>query len=584
MAENFNRDVLNELKQSNQRLSRIEQQGVEDDTLKQIVANSLPEVLSDRRIEKQDKKYVERKKMDQTDDEVKALRKETADGQNKLISAVEKNGKNGNNISPTTPNNTPDPDSGPGKEGIKDRARALGAAIGNSDTFKFLKFTLGKLGGFLGGLLKGVAKTGGNILSTLFKAAGLGLLVLFLNSDTFKNFFSEENIKAFQKGIQSFIDFVKNLFNKIFTDENKKMLSDMVDSLLKSIKNIFGAFFGEDGGFLKGMKQIGIELGIINEESLTLSQTIKSLGIAASIAGVLVAAKAVSSFFGVAAGAASGLPAGAGGLRPGSINSATGRLVGIDGKDTTVKKGDKDFKKSQQTIREKFKAGNASKLKQMSSRGSRGAGLLMKGLKRVPFLGMFLGAKEMSDLIQLYSDDSISGKQLTEGISGVLFGLVGSAAGAGIGGALGFAMGGPIGAFLGSLTGGLGGYFFGEEIGLAMAQMMTGQAITAFDNIKGVFSGGNLGMSPGAMGGRTATSPTLAANVGSTDPIAAIMETRVKGRAAQLAAINAANRGGGGGTNIITTVTQGGDTNIRQDAVRLDNDATRGLPDFAFSP
>ena len=159
MAENFNRDVLNELKQSNQRLSRIEQQGVEDDTLKQIVANSLPEVLSDRRIEKQDKKYVERKKMDQTDDEVKALRKETADGQNKLISAVEKNGKNGNNISPTTPNNTPDPDSGPGKEGIKDRARALGAAIGNSDTFKFLKFTLGKLGGFLGGLLKGVAKT-----------------------------------------------------------------------------------------------------------------------------------------------------------------------------------------------------------------------------------------------------------------------------------------------------------------------------------------------------------------------------------------------------------------------------------------
>ena len=84
MAENFNRDVLKELKQSNQRLSRIEQQGVEDDTLKQIVANSLPEVLSDRRIEKQDKKYVERKKMDQTDDEVKALRKETADGQNKL--------------------------------------------------------------------------------------------------------------------------------------------------------------------------------------------------------------------------------------------------------------------------------------------------------------------------------------------------------------------------------------------------------------------------------------------------------------------------------------------------------------------
>ena len=156
MAENFNRDVLNELKQSNLRLSRIEQQGVEDDTLKQIVANSLPEVLNDRRIEKQDKKYTEAKKMDKTDDEVRALRKEMSASSDKLISAVEKNatktpseeisvspdqiaalGKNANIKPPESPSS--DPDSGAGKESIKDRARALGAAIGNSDTFKFLK-------------------------------------------------------------------------------------------------------------------------------------------------------------------------------------------------------------------------------------------------------------------------------------------------------------------------------------------------------------------------------------------------------------------------------------------------------------
>ena len=62
MAENFNKGVLNELKQANLRLARIEQQGVEDDTLKQIVANSLPEVLNDRRIEKQDKKLEKNRK------------------------------------------------------------------------------------------------------------------------------------------------------------------------------------------------------------------------------------------------------------------------------------------------------------------------------------------------------------------------------------------------------------------------------------------------------------------------------------------------------------------------------------------
>ena len=158
MAENFNKGVLNELKQANLRLARIEQQGVEDDTLKQIVANSLPEVLNDRRIEKQDKKYTESKKMDQTDDEVRALRKEMSVSQDKLISAVEKNAiktsseetsvspdqiagseKNANIKPPESPPPSLDPDSGPGKESIKDRARELGAAIGNSDTFKFLK-------------------------------------------------------------------------------------------------------------------------------------------------------------------------------------------------------------------------------------------------------------------------------------------------------------------------------------------------------------------------------------------------------------------------------------------------------------
>ena len=630
MAENFNKGVLNELKQANLRLARIEQQGVEDDTLKQIVANSLPEVLNDRRIEKQDKKYTEAKKMDQTDDEVRALRKEMSVSQDKLLSAFEKNAiktsseetsvspdqiagseKNANIKPPESPPPSSDPDSGAGKESIKDRARELGAAIGNSATFKFLKTTLGKLGGFLGGLLKGVAKTGGSIFSALFKAAGLGLLIAFLNSDMFKNFFSEENIKKFQNAIANFIDFVKGLFDRIFTEENKQMLSEMVSSLIESIKNIFGAFFGEEGSFLNGLKQIAIELGIIKsgmdedaEEVKGIMAIIKDNPITSflvALGGTWLAVKA--GFVGLGAGASKLLekmgmktpkvgPPGGGGpgtssppaaktpTRNFTVNKA-GEFIGKSGKKLTGA--------ALTTAQETYKMDQARPLGNPNTAAFRAAGRFVKPvltlLKKVPILGNVLGA---ATLYNILGDPNLSTIQKTEGIAGVLGGLAGSTLGA-IGGAL---LGGmiplPGTTFLGGLTGGALGYFFGEEIALATAQFLTGQSISAFDGIKGFFGGGNKDSQ--RLSGRNKRGGNRTPQMTDTEKAAALNAQFAAMNPFELQSRNLAMAGGGvnggGAITIVNSVNKGGDTttNMTSMSESLVNASMMGVPDFEGTP
>jgi len=629
MAENFNKGVLNELKQANLRLARIEQQGVEDDTLKQIVANSLPEVLNDRRIEKQDKKYTEAKKMDQTDDEVRALRKEMSVSQDKLLSAFEKNAiktsseetsvspdqiagseKNANIKPPESPPPSSDPDSGAGKESIKDRARELGAAIGNSATFKFLKTTLGKLGGFLGGLLKGVAKTGGSIFSALFKAAGLGLLIAFLNSDMFKNFFSEENIKKFQNAIANFIDFVKGLFDRIFTEENKQMLSEMVSSLIESIKNIFGAFFGEEGSFLNGLKQIAIELGIIKsgmdedaEEVKGIMAIIKDNPITSflvALGGTWLAVKA--GFVGLGAGASKLLEKM--GMKTAQANrtqSQGGRTAqqaaSAPTRNFTVNKAGEFIGKSGKkltgaaltTAQETYKMDQARPLGNPNTAAFRAAGRFVKPvltlLQKVPILGNVLGA---ATLYNILGDPNLSTIQKTEGIAGVLGGLAGSTLGA-IGGAL---LGGmiplPGTTFLGGLTGGALGYFFGEEIALATAQFLTGQSISAFDGIKGFFGGGNKDSQ--RLSGRNKRGGNRTPQMTDTEKAAALNAQFAAMNPFELQSRNLAMAGGGvnggGAITIVNSVNKGGDTttNMTSMSESLVNASMMGVPDFEGTP
>jgi hypothetical protein len=628
MAENFNKGVLNELKQANLRLARIEQQGVEDDTLKQIVANSLPEVLNDRRIEKQDKKYTEAKKMDQTDDEVRALRKEMSVSQDKLLSAFEKNAiktsseetsvspdqiagseKNANIKPPESPPPSSDPDSGAGKESIKDRARALGAAIGNSDTFKFLKTTLGKLGGFLGGLVKGVAKTGGSIFSALFKAAGLGLLIAFLNSDMFKNFFSEENIKRFQTAIADMMDYFKNLFDTVFTEENKAKLKEKFDGVVESFKNIFNAFFDEEGNFnlFGGLKQIAIELGIIKgavdkdaEEVKGILAIIKDNPITSflvALGGTWLAVKA--AFVGLGAGASKLLekmgmktpkvgPPGT--ASPPAAQTPTRKFTVKDGK-FFDKSGTKLLSGSALTTAQETYKMDQSKLGKGGNPNTaafKAAGRFVKPvltlLKRVPILGNVLGA---ATLYNILGDPNLSTIQKTEGIAGVLGGLAGSTLGA-IGGAI---LGGmiplPGTTFLGGLTGGALGYFFGEEIALATAQFLTGQSISAFDGIKGFFGGGNKDSQRQRLIGQSSRGRGRTPQMTDTEKAAALN--------AQFAAMSPEQRNlamaggganGGGAITIVNSVNKGGDTttNMTSMSESLVNASMMGVPDFEGTP
>ena len=243
------------------------------------------------------------------------------------------------------------------------------------------------------------------------------------------------------------------------------------------------------------------------------------------------------------------------------------------------------------TAQETYKMDQAKPLGNPNTAAFKAAGRFVKPvltlLKRVPILGNVLGA---ATLYNILGDPNLSTIQKTEGIAGVLGGLAGSTLGA-IGGAI---LGGmiplPGTTFLGGLTGGALGYFFGEEIALATAQFLTGQSISAFDGIKGFFGGGggagkNLGMSPGAMGGRTS-----GLSMTDTEKAAALNAQFAAMNPFELQSRNLAMAGGGvnggGAITIVNSVNKGGDTttNMTSMSESLVNASMMGVPDFEGTP
>ena len=138
---------------------------------------------------------------------------------------------NGNTPEPEDP--TPKPSPALEDEKRKDMMTALADAISNSKVFKSLPPLLQDIAKGVGNFIKkGVDKTKG-VIGALLKAAGFGLLVAFLNSDTFKKFFSKENISNFVDGIKRLIkgisSFGSNLFSGNFGaafDDLKKIFND----------------------------------------------------------------------------------------------------------------------------------------------------------------------------------------------------------------------------------------------------------------------------------------------------------------------------------------------------------------------
>ena len=143
--------------------------------------------------------------------------------------------------------------------------------------------------------------------------------------------------------------------------------------------------------------------------------------------------------------------------RPGSINNTTKRVVGVDGNDTTIKKGDKGYKDAQK------------KIQKLAGKAPVKISTLLKFAKGNALFG---GISAIAELAQMHPNYTV------EGVAGALGGLGGTLLGALIGGAAGMA-GGPVVAGITSGIGGLIGYFGGEVVTKGLAQWLMGKPITA---------------------------------------------------------------------------------------------------------
>ena len=513
--------VVQKLTETNQRLAKLEEQNKESGTAASIIAASLPEVLSDRRVAKKREDFDRSEGITTTDDDVRDNTKklsekldktnvntgelaEKIDKTNELMTLYSANSADDAAYAAKTNSDlvvklTDDAISGNqdaiaelidlqkneglvteqltqdkiveltgvlekanNKENINERNKNLGETIGNAlDKKGFSKF-FKSIGGYFTGLAKSAGKGALNILKTLGLAAGLGLLIAVLESDMLKKFLSVENIERFRQGLIRFID---------------------------GFKRVANAFIS--GGFIKGIRVLAEELGLIeketDEENTKLINQMKNKGIAASIIAIggsfLLLKKAFTSLRNMVTGQTTktlnkagvnttkggGVTTTKGRLKPGSVN-AKGFLIDNAGKATTTRKGDADFKKNQNQIRK-----SASKLKGGKSK------LFQKVAKKIPLLGVFFS---IEDILGVLDNPDSTTQEKTAGIAQILLQLGGSTIGSLVGGVVGGAVGGPFGAFIGSVTGGISGYFASEDYANAAAQFLLGEPITAFDHLK----------------------------------------------------------------------------------------------------
>ena len=593
--------VVQKLTETNQRLAKLEEQNIESGTATSIIAQSLPEVLSDRNVAKNREKFDKKEGITGTDDDVRKNTQELSDKQdrtNKILAnqseeskeAATKNNElvlkladdaisgNKNAIAElgklqkeeglVTEGLTQDKlvelkkvlEKTNNKENTNERNIALGKTIGNAlDKKGFSKF-FKSIGGYFTGLAKSAGKGALNILKTLGLAAGLGLLIAVLESKFLKDFLSVENIERFRQGLIRFID---------------------------GFKRVANAFIS--GGFIKGIRVLAEELGLIeketDKENTKLINQLKNKGIAASIIAIggsfLLLKKAFTSLRNMVTGQTTktlnkagvntkgGGGVTKGGAKPGSVN-ARGFLIGNDGKATTTRKGDVDFKKNQNQIRK-----SASKLK-----GAKPGSFLKNVAKKIPLLGLMFS---IEDILGVLDNPDSTKQEKTAGIAAILLHLGGSTIGSIVGGVVGGAVGGPFGAFIGSLTGGVSGYFASEDYANAAAQFLLGEPITAFDYLKEDFknrrkdvkkmdTGKNLFENKNTIAGFTNVNGVLVKNKPKNFPIPRSRPKDLNFRVGDDAAASGERMIGGnpflsakmGGNspviNNFNTITKGGDT------------------------
>jgi hypothetical protein len=264
-------------------------------------------------------------------------------------------------------------------------------------------------------------------------------------------------------------------------DKLKNAVTELVDvqlptseQVLDGVSNTFGNAI--DGltqlatGDFKGLTQNLDDIALSAAGLFALIKPGKSLSLAFSAlkAPFKAASTALTSMAGLGA-ATTATTAAATGLTPGTVNKATGNIVGVDGKDTVVKGTDPKAKDLMKEIKGKAKA---------STPKVPATGKLAKFLKVLKAGGPLAAILSAAQIGLILSSDASEDEKI-----GLLGGAIGSGL-AGLGGAalgtmLG-AVGGPFGAVAGGLGFGLIGGFAGESIGMAIAQYLFDKKITAF--------------------------------------------------------------------------------------------------------
>jgi len=264
---------------------------------------------------------------------------------------------------------------------------------------------------------------------------------------------------------------IGGLIGASLTDENQKKLKELGAALTPIKDDVVAAL--EDFGFklptvegvMRGIESTvgGAITGLTNlatgdyegfKSSLVdIGLTAGGLALALKPKGtVMLALKAIKAPFIAASAALSKLAGGSAaaaaaagtGLKPGSVNPKTNRIVGVDGKDTVVDKKDPSAKKLQKEITKKAKAmpkaGGAVSTPKPTGGGKAIAGslgkfgkLALRGAKFIPGVGLIAaGAMGLYDGAKGFSADPNAGIGESLGnagssiINGLSFGLLGS--------------------------------------------------------------------------------------------------------------------------------------------------------------
>ena len=503
MADEF-KDLVALTKQTNAKLDLLQKQGENNNSPRDRILDALPEILNADKISKKEvtqKDNLHREEVKKNKSNLEELKKADAERskqatknsqaikqQNQMIVSE---GHNDTAMVVDSIGNIEKSQSINQKIQLRLSEKPDGSADEERESktesfFKKMLTTSQNTNKFLGGIRDGligskIAGAAGSIWSKILKVGligGLIALVNFLSGPYFDKFYDtvlKTVIPAFVKVYEILKPIVKTVGGALL-------------NLLKDIGGLFGPSRtpGMSPGAMGGRTQKSL-YDVLMDNKFAIVGIIALLAPKLLLKGLFSLPMLLVGAFGLLAKAGAGiargiaLTAGAamggnltkGALKPGTVNKATGKLVGVDGRDTTIKKTDKGFKAAQKNVTGlSKKSSNLGKVLDIKK---------YKNLFKVARAFWPLNAILSSVMgVQVLLDTSTSMKEKIQ----LLGGLVGQALGASGFAALGAVMGsvlGPVGAIAGGLIGGLGGAIGGEALGQKLVGLMLGEEKTEID-------------------------------------------------------------------------------------------------------